>query len=431
MAKQQNKFYIRTYGCQMNKYDSDIIRTLLLKENFKEVSDIEKADFIFFNTCAVRKNAEKRIIGRLDSLKSLKMEKPEISVSVLGCVAKYKQELTNHPVVDFVAPPDSYRSLIGAIKKNRIGLIPENPNEQYSDIFTSTRKTSAFLSITRGCNRFCSYCIVPYLRSKLRSRPVEDILREAEKLIGEGTNEITLLGQNVNAYLYKGVDFPDILRKISKLKGLKLLSFLTSHPADLPKNLFQVMAESPLITKYLHLPVQSGSDKILKKMMRGYQYPHYLNLIEKAKDLMPDLTLTTDIIVGFPGETDRDFRDTIKAIKDIRFDFAYMFAYSKRNGTLASLLPNQVKDTVKKERLRLLINTQNKITKEKAEELIGNEESVLTINKAKDGKKFGKTKNGKLVVIPGVAKIGFEYIINIYEINGWVPVGKIKKEAVG
>jgi len=430
MVKQQNKFYIRTYGCQMNKYDSDIIRTLLLKENFKEVSDIEKADFIFFNTCAVRKNAEKRIIGRLDSLKSLKAEKPEISVSVLGCVAKYKQGLTNHPVVDFVAPPDSYRSLISAIKKNRIGLIPENPCEQYSDIFTSTRKTNAYLSITRGCNRFCSYCIVPYLRSKLRSRPVDDILREAEKLVEEGSNEITLLGQNVNAYFYKGVDFPDILKRVSKTKGLKLLSFLTSHPADLPDNLFQVMAESSLITKYLHLPIQSGSDKILKKMMRGYSYPHYLNLIEKAKDLMPGLTLTTDIIVGFPGETDRDFQDTIKAVKDIRFDFAYMFAYSKRNGTLASLLPDQVKDIVKKERLRLLINAQNKITKEKAEELIGNEERVLTINKAKDGKKLGKTKNGKLVVIPGVAKIGFEYIINIYKINGWAPIGKIKKEAV-
>jgi len=166
-------------------------------------------------------------------------------------------------------------------------------------------------------------------------------------------------------------------------------------------------------------------------MMRGYSYPHYLNLIEKAKDLMPGLTLTTDIIVGFPGETDRDFQDTIKAVKDIRFDFAYMFAYSKRNGTLASLLPDQVKDIVKKERLRLLINAQNKITKEKAEELIGNEERVLTINKAKDGKKLGKTKNGKLVVIPGVAKIGFEYIINIYKIKGWVPVGKIKKEVVG
>ena len=415
----------------MNKYDSDIIRTLLLEENFKEVSDIEKADFIFFNTCAVRKNAERRIIGRLDSLKSLKAEKPEVSVSVLGCVAKYKQELTNHPVVDFVAPPDSYRSLISAIKRNKAGFIPENSCEQYSDIFTSKIKTSAYLSITRGCNRFCSYCIVPYLRNKLRSRPVDDILEESEELIKKGVKEITLLGQNVNAYLYKGVDFPDILKRVSELKELKLLSFLTSHPADLPRNLFKVMADSAVITKYLHLPIQSGSDKTLKKMIRGYNYTHYLNLIEKAKDLMSSLTLTTDIIVGFPGETDKDFQNTMKAIENIRFDFAYMFAYSKRNGTLASLLPNQVKDTVKKERLQLLINTQNKITKEKAEELLGSEEPVLIIDKAKDGKKLGKTKNGKLVIIPGVAKIGFEYIINIYKINGWVPVGKIKKEVVG
>ena len=431
MEKSKNKFYIRTYGCQMNKYDSDIIRTLLLEENFKEVFDINKADFIFFNTCAVRKNAEKRIMGRLDSLKSLKAEKPEISVSVLGCVAKYNQELTNHPVVDFVAPPDSYRALINAIKNNRIGLMPENPCEQYSDIFTSTRKTSAYLSITRGCNRFCSYCIVPYLRNKLRSRPVDDILKESEALIAKGVKEITLLGQNVNAYSYKGLNFPQILKEVSKLKGLKLLTFLTSHPADLPENLFQIMADSAVVAKYLHLPIQSGSDKTLKRMKRGYLYSHYISLIKKARTLIPDLTLTTDIIVGFPGETDKDFQDTIKAVKDIRFDFAYMFAYSKRTGTLATLFPDQVKNTLKKERLSLLIETQNKITKEKAEELLGKKISALAVDNAKSGKKLGKTKNGKLVVIPGVAKIGFEYIINIYEIKGWVPAGEIKKEVVG
>jgi tRNA-2-methylthio-N6-dimethylallyladenosine synthase len=431
MENQKNKFYIRTYGCQMNKYDSDIIRTLLSEEDFKEVSDIEKADFIFFNTCAVRKNAEKRIIGRLDSLKSLKAEKPEISVSILGCVAKYNQELTNHPVVDFVAPPDSYRLLINAIKENRIGLMPENPCEQYSDIFTSTKKASAYLSITRGCNRFCSYCIVPYLRSKLRSRPVDDILKESEKLIENGVKEITLVGQNVNAYRYKGVDFPEILKRVGELKGLKLLSFLTSHPADLPESLFNVMADFPIITRYLHLPIQSGSDKVLKEMMRGYKYSRYLDLVKNARNLMPDLNLTTDIIVGFPGETDKDFKDTIKAVKDIRFDFAYMFAYSKRRGTLASLLPNQVENKIKKERLSSLINTQNKITKEKSENLLGKELKVLTIDNSKDGRKMGKTKNGQLVVIPGVAKIGFEYIIKIYKIKGWVPVGKTKKEVVG
>jgi len=429
MAKQRNKFYIRTYGCQMNKYDSDIIRTLLLKENFKEVSAIEDADYIFFNTCAVRKNAEKRVLGRLDSLKSLKAEKPGISVSVLGCVAKYDKELKNHPVVDFVAPPDSYRSLIDALKEKDMGLVRENSCEQYSNIFTKGNKTHAYLSITRGCNHFCSYCIVPYLRNNLRSRPVEDISKEAEKLVGEGVNEITLLGQNVNAYLYKGVDFPGILKKVSKIKGLKLLSFLTSHPADLPENLFPVMAESNVITKYLHLPIQSGSDKVLKKMMRRYLRGDYINLIKKARNLMPNLTLTTDIIVGFPGETEEDFQDTLKVVRDIRFDQAYMFAYSKRDGTLASLFPDQVEDSVKKERLQLLMKTQDKISKKIAEKLLGKEMSVLTIENGKKGQKLGKTSNGKIIILPGVAKIGFEYIIKIYKIKGCVPVGKIKKEA--
>lgn len=415
----------------MNKYDSDIIRTLLLKENFKEVNDIKDADFIFFNTCAVRKNAEKRILGRLDSLKSLKEKNPGVSISVLGCVAKYDQELIDHPVVDFVAPPDSYRSLVKSLKERITGVVDENPCEQYSNIYTQASKTHAYLSITRGCNHFCSYCIVPYLRSSLRSRPVDDILKEAEKLVNEGAREITLLGQNVNAYSYKNTDFPGILREVSKVKGLTLLNFLTSHPADLPENLFPVMAESNVITKYLHLPIQSGSDKVLKKMIRRYTRTDYINLIDKARNLMPDLTLTTDIIVGFPGETEEDFKDTLEAVRDIRFDQAYMFAYSKRNGTLASLFPNQVKDSVKKERLQMLINTQNIITKEKAEESLGKEISVLTIENGKKGQRLGKTNSGKIIIIPGVAKIGFEYIINIYKIKGWVPVGKIKKEVVG
>lgn len=413
----------------MNKYDSEMIKTLLLKDNFEEVSNLEEANYIFFNTCAVRENAEKRILGRLDSLKGLKKEKPEISVSVLGCVAKHNKNLINHPVVDFVAPPDSYRTLLEAIKTKKSEVLPEKTGEKYSDIFTQAHETSAYLSITRGCDYFCSYCIVPYLRNKLRSRPIEDILREAEKLIDEGANEIILLGQNINDYSYEGLNFPDVLKRVSKLKGLKLLSFLTSHPADLPEDLFPVMAESPIIAKYLHLPIQSGSDKMLTKMMRRYTIEQYINQIKKARSLMPDLTLTTDIIVGFPGETEEDFKETLKAVKMIRFDQAYMFAYSQRKGTLASLFTDQVKDTVKKRRLQLLIATQNKITKEKAQELLGREFSVLTIKNGRKGQKVGKTKNGRIIALPGVAKIGFEYIIKVYKINGWVPVGRIKKEA--
>ncbi len=413
----------------MNKYDSEMIRTLLKKENFKEVSTIEDANYVFFNTCAVRENAEKRILGRLNSLKGLKKEKSDISVSVLGCVAKHNKELLNHPVVDFIAPPDAYRSLIRAIKTKNGEIVPENYCEQYSDIFTSPCKTSVYLSITRGCNHFCSYCVVPYLRNRLRSRPVEDILREAEKLVNEGAKDITLLGQNINDYSYKGVNFPDILKKVSEIKGLKLLSFLTSHPADLPDKLFPVMAETPVVAKYLHLPIQSGSNKILTKMMRRYTNDYYISLVKRARALMPDLTLTTDIIVGFPGETEEDFEQTLKTVKMIRFDQAYMFAYSKREGTLASLFPNQIKDSKKKRRLQFLISTQNEITKEKAEESVGKEISVLTIANGRKGQKVGKSKSSKIIILPGVAKIGFEYIIKIYKINGWIPVGRFKKEA--
>ncbi len=429
MENKKNKFYIRTYGCQMNKYDSEMIKILLSKENFEEVSDIEKADYIFFNTCAVRENAEKRVIGRLDSLKGLKKEKPDISVAVLGCVAKHNKELINHPVVDFIAPPDSYRSLIDTIKTKKFKILPEINGEKYSDIFIKAHETGAYLSITRGCDLFCSYCIVPYVRGRLRSRPVDDVLKEAEKLINEGANEITLLGQNVNDYYYKGVDFPAILKKVSKIKGLKLLNFLTSYPGNLPDNLFPVMAESPLIARYLHLPIQSGSNKILKKMMRTYTSDYYVNLVEKARALMPDITLTTDIIVGFPGETEKDFKQTLNVVKSIRFDQAYMFAYSQREGTLACLFTDHIEEPVKKQRLQTLILTQNKITGEKVKELLGKEFQVLIIKNGKKGQKVGKTKTGRIIALPGVAKIGFEYIIEIYKINGWVPVGKIKKEA--
>jgi tRNA-2-methylthio-N6-dimethylallyladenosine synthase len=429
MEKKKNKFYIRTYGCQMNKYDSEMVKSLLTKENFEEVYSIEEADFIFFNTCAVRKNAEKRVVGRLNSLKGLKKEKPQISVAVLGCVAKHNKELINHPVVDFIAPPDSYRSLIEAIKTRKHKILPEINGEKYSDILTKAYETGAYLSITRGCDSFCSYCVVPYVRNLLRSRPVDDVLKEAEKLVNEGANEITLLGQNINDYYYKGVDFPAILKKVSEIKGLKLVSFLTSHPADLPDNLFPVMAESKVITRYLHLPIQSGSNKILKKMMRRYTSDYYVNLVEKARSLMPDLTLTTDIIVGFPGETEEDFKQTLELVKSIRFDQAYMFAYSQREGTLACLFTDQVKESEKKRRLQTLISIQNKITGEKTRELLGKEFRVLTIKNGKKGQKVGKTRTGKIIALPGVAKIGFEYIIEIYKVNGWVPLGRIKKEA--
>jgi tRNA-2-methylthio-N6-dimethylallyladenosine synthase len=413
----------------MNKYDSEMIKNLLSEENFEEVSTPEEADYVFFNTCAVRENAEERILGRLNSLQGLKKDKPDISVCILGCVAKHNEELINHPVVDFIAPPDSYRAIIKAIRLKNTGVLPEKHGEHYSDIFTKAYETSAYLSITRGCNYFCSYCIVPYLRNKLRCRPVEDILEEAEKLAGEGANDITLLGQNINAYSYKGLNFPDVLKKVSEIKGLKLLSFLTSHPGDLPDNLFPVMSESPIIAKYLHLPLQSGSDTILKKMMRRYTKDYYINLIKKARSFMPDLTLTTDIIVGFPGETEEDYKETLDAVKTVRFDQAYMFAYSQREGTLATLFNNQVENPVKSRRLQLLISTQNKITEEKAKELLGKEFSVLTIKNGKKGQTIGKAKNGKIIALSGVAKIGFEYIIKVYKINGWVPVGRIKKEA--
>ncbi|MCK4225413.1 tRNA (N6-isopentenyl adenosine(37)-C2)-methylthiotransferase MiaB [candidate division WOR-3 bacterium] len=428
MEKLENKFYIRTYGCQMNKYDSDIIKALLLKENFKEVSTPEEADYIFINTCAVREHAEKRAIGRLNSLKSLKKNKPETIVGVVGCMAKNHPDLIHHSVVDFLAPPDSYRNLAKWAIAKKSGYIPEDKNEQYSDIFIYPNKISSYLSITRGCNYFCSYCIVPYTRGFIRSRPPNGILKEAEGLIDEGIRELTLLGQNINAYYYKGVDFPEILKRVANLKGLKRLNFLTSHPKDVPDNLFSVMAEHNNVTNYLHLPLQSGKDSILTRMNRGYTLKDYLRIIDKARHLLDGLYLSTDIIVGFPGEKEEDFKETLKAVERIRFDQSYMFAYSDRKGTLAALLKDKIDERIKKDRLRRLIEIQNSITMEKASAFKGKKMEVLIMGEAKKGGKIGKNRSGRIIIINGVAKIGSTYIVKINRINGRVPIGEIEKE---
>jgi len=428
MEKSNNRFYIRTYGCQMNKYDSDIIKTLLLDEDFEDVSTPEEANFVLINTCSVREHAEKRAIGRLNSLKGLKNKKPEVIIGVLGCMAKELPDLINHPVVDFLAPPDSYRNLVKWIKAKKNGLIPEYKNEQYSNIFISPNNISSYLSITRGCNYFCSYCIVPYSRGYLRSRPPNEIIKEAENLVKNGVREITLLGQNINAYYYKGVDFPGILKNVAGIKEIERLNFLTSHPKDVPLSLFEVMAEHKNVTNYLHLPLQSASNRILMRMRRGYTIQDYMSLVNKGRKILPDLTLTTDILIGFPGEKDEDFKETIMAVKKIRFDQSYMFAYSERKSTLSALFNDNLEERIKNNRLRHLIEVQSEITEKKAHALKGRELEVLVVDKAKKGGKIGKSKNGKIIIVNGVAKIGSSYIVKINRINGWVPIGEIKKE---
>lgn len=412
----------------MNKYDSSIIKTMLSKEKFEEVTSPEDADFILLNTCAVREHAEKRVIGRLNSLKNIKTKKPDTIVGVIGCMAKDIHNLIHHPTVDFLAPPDSYRNLANWMKSEKKGLIPEVKDEEYNDIIIENKKIGAYLSITRGCDYFCSYCIVPYTRGKIRSRPPDDIIKEAESLSSGGVREITLLGQNINAYRYKGIDFPEILKRVASIRGIKRLSFLTSHPEDIPSNLFSVMANSDNITNYLHLPLQSGSDRILKRMNRRYALRDYIDIISKAHKLMPDLTLTTDLIVGFPGEEEDDYQKTLTAVKEIGFDQAYMFAYSKRKRTLANLFPDQVEEALKKARLQRLIEVQNRITEEKVKHLLGRKMEVLVVGDAKRGGKLGKNSSGRIIIIKGVAKIGSLYIVRINDINGRVPIGVIKKE---
>lgn len=422
------KYYIRTYGCQMNKYDSQMVKTILNRNGFHQVDAPENADYIFINTCSVREHAEKRVMGRLNSLREIKRKSPSTRIVMMGCMVKGNENLIERDIVDILAPPDSYRNLDSWLSNNNNGLVPEIKNESYSDVFIDSEGVSAYISITRGCNHFCSYCIVPYKRGRIRCRPLEDIMKEARDLADSGVGDITLLGQNINAYSYRGLHLPGIIREVASIEGIKRLSFLTSHPSDIPDNLFETMKEHDNVVKYLHLPLQSASNRILFKMKRRYTREDYLQLVNRARRIMPDLTLTTDVMVGFPGEKKEDFLKTLEMVRKVRFKRAFMFSYSNRKKTLANLSGDQVEEEEKKKRLKNLIKVQNEITGEEKRKLIGKKEEVYVFKNAKKGGRLGKTVSGEIVLVEKVAKIGSTYIVKINDINGWTPVGKIEKE---
>jgi len=339
----------------MNKYDSELISGILRCGNFDIIDDIEKADAVLINTCAVREHAENRALSNIRQLQNLKKRRPEVILGVLGCMSKYlgSKIIKDNPFVDIVLGPDSYRKLPEILKdKKRCEDIFTREYENYSDIFPLRKKgVCAWVAISRGCNEDCSYCVVPYTRGSERSRSVKSITDEIKRLLDEGFKEVTLLGQNVNSYNYQGVDFPRLLEKVSEIEGLKRVRFATSHPMNLSNGLIDVMKERRNICPHLHLPVQSGSNKILKAMRRNYTEEKYINLVEKAKSKIRDLTITTDIISGFPGETEDDHKLTVDLVKKVEFDSGFTFKYSPREKTDAYKYGDDVQENVKIERL--------------------------------------------------------------------------------
>ena len=405
-------YKIITYGCQMNVHDSEKIAGMLAETGYNETFETEKADIIVFNTCCIRETAERKAIGNIGSLKNLKKSKPGLIIAVCGCMTQAEGNseklLAKFPFIDIVFGTHNihfFKSYILKRKETGKKVVDIWPKESgtIDDVsILHSGKVHAFVNIIYGCNNFCTYCIVPYVRGRERSRPFEDVYSEVKQLIDSGYKEITLLGQNVNSYGNDigGLKFYQLLDRISQIDGKFRIRFMTSHPKDFDDNLIDVIKDNKNISNYIHLPVQSGSDSILKAMNRKYTSSNYLNIIDKIYSKIPNCGLSSDIMVGFPGETDKDFNDTLNLVNQVKYNNCYMFVYSKRSGTSASTMENQISDEVKKQRIVELIDVQNKITRTiNKEKYLNKTFEILTdgIIEKKENVYCGKTETGRLV----------------------------------
>ncbi len=408
-------YFVETYGCQMNVRDSQTLMGMFEEMGYTPTKNRESADAVIFNTCCVREGAEDRLLGNLGKLKSEKKKRPDMLIMICGCMMQEKGSLEKikkrFPFVDIIFgthnPFEMPKLMFNALtKKERqyslfeqeTAIVEDMPVVREKDVF-------GWINIMYGCNNFCSYCIVPYVRGRERSRKSEDIIKEAEHLALRGVKEITLLGQNVNSYGKNAdeITFPDLLRKLNQIKGIERIRFMTSHPKDLSDDLIKAMAECEKVCKYIHLPVQSGSNRILEKMNRHYTREDYLLLVEKLKQAMPEIAITTDIIVGFPDETDEDFEDTCDLFKRVCFNSAFTFIYSKRIGTPASLMEDQVDSQKTKERMARLIALCEECSLKANEIYLNKTYPVLVegVNKKDENLLLGKTDHGRAVTFIG------------------------------
>ena len=409
------KVYIETYGCQMNVNDTEVIFSILAKAGYERTENMEEADVLMANTCSVRDNAEQRIWGRIDQFYGQKRLREGVVTGIVGCMAeRLKDKLLESGRVDFVAGPDTYRSLPSMLAAVRPGLpqinVELSREETYADIEPvriDRNGVSAFISIMRGCNNVCSYCVVPYTRGAERSRDPKTIVREACDLFSKGYKEVTLLGQNVDSYIWKSpdgdVDFADLLASVAAISPDLRVRFSTSHPKDISDKVILTMSEHDNICRHIHLPVQSGSDVMLEKMRRRYTREWYLGRVAKIREVMPDCAITTDIIAGFCGETLSDHEDTLSVMRAVGYDYAYMFQYSERPGTLAALkYPDDVPAEEKTRRLNEIIALQNELSLESNRRDVGKTFKVLVEGPSRrdPADSCGRASNNKMCVFP-------------------------------
>ena len=409
MDMQKNKVYIETYGCQMNLADTEIVFGILKNSGYSMTKDADDADVILLNTCSIRENAEQRIYGRLGNFKNLKVSKPNLVVGILGCMAeRLRSELVEQKkIVDVVVGPDEYRklpTLINTAFNGEKGIgVTLSRTETYDDI-TPYREDGlqAWISVMRGCDKFCTFCVVPFTRGRERSRNLTSIVDEIKQLSVRGFKEVTLLGQNVNSYKDNNNDFADLLAACAAVDRSIRIRFSTSHPQDLSDKLLYTIAENKNLCNYIHLPVQSGSNRILNLMNRTYSIEHYLELIEKARKIIPGVSFSTDIIAGFPTETYEDHVMTLDIMREVKYDGAYMFKYSPREGTKSFKMGDDVPDEIKTKRLQEIIDLQQKISSDLNQSQIGKEEIILVEGLSKKSDQFlsGRADSNKVVILP-------------------------------
>ncbi len=392
--------FIYTYGCQMNVHDSEKILGVLSEKGYVSAEEPDNADLILFNTCAIRAKAEQKFYSQLGRTKSLKRRRPDLKIGVVGCIAQDAREriLEKAPFVDYVVGPQNLHLLNSIVMRPKAVATEKNPVIGGQELPTKRNSSiKAWVSIMFGCDNFCSYCIVPYTRGREVSRPSASILSEIGNLRSQGYKEVTLLGQNVNSYK-SDLDFPGLLREIDNT-GIERIRFVTSHPRDLSRSLVDAMADLPGVCEHIHLPLQCGSDRILRAMNRGYTFAEYREKVEIIRSRVPGIAITTDIIAGFPGEEEEDYRETIRAIQEIGFDGIFAFKFSPRNGTRAYGMDRQVSDEIKSERLNAILNIQETITEEKNRALEGTVQEILVEGPSETDPASitGRTRTNKIV----------------------------------
>ncbi len=436
----ENKFYfLLTYGCQMNESDSERYAGQLESLGYRRTEDMDMADVVLLNTCCVRETAEGKILGKIGELKHVKQHNPNLIIAVAGCMAQEWQDrlFERAPHIDLVIGTHNIHKLVELIRERQAKsghyLEADMTVPAFHDLPTKRfQKFFAWVPIMNGCNKFCTYCIVPYVRGREVSRPIADIVREIEEIAKEGYKEITLLGQNVNSYgldLKDGTDFSALLQAVDRIDGIERVRYMTSHPKDMTFAMIDAIADSKKVVNHMHLPIQSGSDELLKKMNRGYTVDQYMELVEYARKRIPDLVLTTDIIVGFPGETEEMFCQTLDLLKRVQYDMAYTFIYSPRTGTPAAKMDHQIPQQEKSRRLQRLMDVQNVYSLQLNQAMEHKEYEVIVEGPTKNDENhwFGRTTGNKMIIWEhdGSAAVGDTVKVAVDKGQTWVLKGHL------